>query len=101
MDGLFENFTADSNLCEFDRDGMSGVGHGSLNQTDEAAATGNLHIDHMDEFNIVGPDDLGEFVSVSAGVIELRAANDRDLAFHEAAVEIGEGKSGAIRGHQQ
>ena len=100
MDGLFENFTTDSNLCEFDRDGMSGVGHSALNQTDEAAATGNLHIDHMDEFNIVGLNDVGEFFPIEGGIIEFGAAAQGDFSLQEPAVEIRESEGRAVRRDQ-
>ena len=66
----------------------------------QAAAARYFHTDDGDALDVVIADDLGQLVGV-VDHIELRAADQGDLALHEFLVHIGVGVGGAVSGNQQ
>ncbi len=97
---FIENVATDSDFGQLDRNLVTRVGNGSLDQADQAAATGDFHINHVDKLDVVGLNDLGQFLPIGACIIEFRAADDGDLPFHKAAMKIGIGERCAVGGHQ-
>ena len=61
----------------------------------ESAAARHLHAHDGDALNVIAPDNLRELVGVIHRV-ELRAADERDLPFHELAVHIRVGICRAV-----
>ena len=66
----------------------------------ESAAARHLHAHDGDALNVIAPDDLRELVGVIHRV-ELRAADERDLPFHELTVHVRVGIRRAVGRNEQ
>ena len=66
----------------------------------QPAAAGHFHPHDSNALDIVVPDDRGQFIRI-VHIIQLGAANDCDLAFHELLVHIGIGVRRAVCRDQQ
>lgn len=66
----------------------------------KSAAAGHLHAREGDGLYIVCGEDLAELLGIIDGV-ELRAADERNAAFHEIGMEAAAGIGAAIGGDEQ
>ena len=99
--GFFENLAANADLGQLHRDLVPGICNSSLHETNQTAAARYFHIYNVDEFDIVGFDDIGELFTVETGIIQFWTTNEGYFSFHKTAVEIGKGKGSAVRCHQK
>src|SRR4030042_4362256 len=76
-------------------------GHPSFYNNRQPLATGYFHGKHR-----YAPDsrhfkNIGEFLDIGLGIVELRTTHHEHLAFEKITVELGIGKGGAVRRDQQ